>query len=77
MSAVSPTLDHFAIDVIEQMPEYAPLAVEPSTEGVREAMGKLENGKAVGTDICSKKLKLRLTQDSDILKRLHIVVLTM
>ena len=69
-----------AIDTMGQMPEYAPLAVEPSMEEAREAMGKLEKSMAVGTDnICLKLLKLDLTEDSAILKILnclHIVVLT-
>ena len=42
-----------------------------------EAVGKLANGKAVGTDdICAELLKLGRTEDSAILKYLHDIVLT-
>lgn len=32
------------------MPEHEPLSAEPPIEDVKEAVGKLDNGKAVGTD---------------------------
>ncbi|CAM9669267.1 unnamed protein product [Sphacelaria rigidula] len=49
------------------MPEHAPFSAEPSVEEVKEAMGQLANGKAVGTaDTCGELLNR--TEDSAILK---------
>ncbi|CAM9779802.1 unnamed protein product, partial [Sphacelaria rigidula] len=76
LNATSPTIDHSVIDLIEQLPEYTPLAVEPSMAEVKQAVGKLANGKAVGTeDIYGELLKLGRTKDSAILKCLHDIVL--
>lgn len=59
------------------MLEHEPLAAESSMEEVKEAVGKLANEKAVRTDdICGRLFKLGRNEDSAILKRLHITVLT-
>ncbi|CAM9891726.1 unnamed protein product [Sphacelaria rigidula] len=76
LNATSPTIDHSVVDIIEQMPEHALLAAEPSMAEVKEAVGKLANGRSVGTDnMCGELLKLGRTDDSAILKCLHNVVL--
>lgn len=55
----SPTIVHSVIDLVEQMPKHAPLPAEPSTEEVKEAVGKMVNSNNVGMDnICGKVLKL-------------------
>ncbi|CAM9720457.1 unnamed protein product, partial [Sphacelaria rigidula] len=49
----------------------------PSTVEAKQTVGKLADGKAVGTDdICGALLKLGRTEDSIILKCLHDIVLT-
>ncbi|CAM9658729.1 unnamed protein product [Sphacelaria rigidula] len=59
------------------MPEHAPPAAKPSMAEMKEAVGKLANGKAVGTDnLCGELLKLGRTEDSAILKCPHNIVLT-
>ncbi|CAN0091623.1 unnamed protein product, partial [Sphacelaria rigidula] len=61
----------------ECLPEHTSLAAEPSMAMVKQAVGKLANGKVVGTDdICGELLKLGRTEDSVILKCLHDIVLT-
>ena len=67
LNAKSPTLDASTLDGIEQLPEHAPLAAEPTLEEVKEAVGKLGNGKAVGVDN-GELLKLGLSENSAILK---------
>ena len=75
LNAKSPTLDASLLDGIEQLPEHAPLAAEPTMEEVKEAVGKLGNGKAVGVDnVCGELLKLGLSKNSAILKCFHNIV---
>ena len=75
LNAKSPTLDASILDGIEQFPEHAPLAAEPTMEEVKEAVGKLGNGKAVGIDnVCGELLKLGLSENSAILKCFHNIV---
>ena len=75
LNAKSPTLDASILDGIEQLPEHAPLAAEPTMEEVKEAVGKLGNGKAVGVDnVCGGLLKLGLSENSAILKCFHNIV---
>ncbi|CAN0093230.1 unnamed protein product, partial [Sphacelaria rigidula] len=47
LNATSSTIDHSVIDLIEQLPEHTSLAAEPSMAEVKQAVGKLVNGKAV------------------------------
>ena len=75
LNAKSPTLDASILDGIEQLPEHASLAAEPTMEEVKEAVGKLGNGKAVGVDnVCGELLKLGLSENSAILKCFHNIV---
>ena len=75
LNAKSPTLDASILDGIEQLPEHAPLAAEPTVEEVKEAVGKLGNGKAVGVDnVCGELLKLGLSENSAILRCFHNIV---
>ena len=75
LNAKSPTLDASILEGIEQLPEQAPLAAEPTMEEVKEAVGKLGNGKAVGVDnVCGELLKLDLSENSAILKCFHNIV---
>ncbi|CAM9833208.1 unnamed protein product, partial [Sphacelaria rigidula] len=75
LNATSPTIDHSAINLIEQLPEHTPLAAEPSLAEVKEAVGKPANGRAAGTDnICGDLLKLGRTGNSAILKCPHDTV---
>ena len=75
LNAKSPTLDASILDGIEQLPEHAPLAAAPTMEEVKEAVGKLGNGKAVGVDnVCGELLKLGLSENSAILKCFHNIV---
>ncbi|CAM9824789.1 unnamed protein product, partial [Sphacelaria rigidula] len=58
LNATSPTLGP-CINKIEHIPEHTLLAAEPSMEEVKEAVGKLENGKLVGADnLCGELVKL-------------------
>lgn len=58
------------------MLERAPLATEPSMERMEGAVGKLVNGKAVGTDhLCGELFKLDLTVSSAALRRFDNIVL--
>ncbi|CAM9959586.1 unnamed protein product [Sphacelaria rigidula] len=69
LNATSPTIHHSVIDLIEQLPEHTPLVAEPWMAEVKQAVGQLANGKAVGTDgICGELSKLGRTEDSVILK---------
>ena len=75
LNAKSPTLDASILDGIEQLPEHSPLAAEPTMEEVKEVVGKLGNGKAVGVDnVCGELLKLGLSESSAILKCFHNIV---
>ena len=75
LNAKSTTLDASILDGIEQLPEHAPLAAAPTMEEVKEAVGKLGNGKAVGVDnVCGELLKLGLSENSAILKCFHNIV---
>ena len=75
LNAKSPTLDASILDGIEQLPEHAPLEAEPTMEEVKEAVGKLGNGKAVGVDnVCGELLKLGFSENSAIPKCFHNIV---
>lgn len=76
MNTTTPTLKPSAIDCIEQVAEHALLAAKPSMEEAKKAVGKLADGKAVGTDNpCGEQFKVGLTEYYDIYKYLHNIEL--
>ncbi|CAM9724317.1 unnamed protein product, partial [Sphacelaria rigidula] len=77
LNTISSTVDNYAIDAIEQMPGNAALAAEPSMKEVKEASGKLANGRAVEAhNLYGELSMLGLAEISATLKCLHNLVLT-
>ena len=72
LNANSPRLDPNIAEGLDQWPENMPLGVQPTMQGLTDAIRSLANGKAVGPDGVSIEL-FKITINSDPALRLRLL----